>query len=199
MLTLYQMQDSGNCYKVRLLLKQLQRPYNIVEVDILKQESRTEEFLEKNPNGRVPTLQLEDGSYLPESDAILWYLAHQTDYLPGARLDQAQVLRWMFFEQYSHEPFIATSRFWIHILKAADQYERQLEERRTGGYAALEVMEKHLGKNDFFVANQYSIADIALYAYSHVADEGGFDLTPYHHMARWFSRIESQANYVAMI
>ena len=195
---LFQMQDSGNCYKIRLLLAHLRQPCEIVEVDILKGESRTSEFLQRNPNGRVPTLQIDTKTFLAESNAILWYLASDTRFQPTDRLAQARMLQWMFFEQYSHEPFIATSRFWISIVKQPDQYAAQIKDRRMGGLAALAVMEQHLATRSFFVDDAYSIADIALYAYTHVADEGGFSLDDCPAINAWMSRVQQQAGYIAM-
>jgi glutathione S-transferase len=192
------MQDSGNCYKIRLLMSHLELPCEIVDIDILKGESRTSDFLQKNPNGRVPMLQLTDGQYLCESNSILWYLAEGTSFFPNDKFNQAQVFQWMGFEQYSHEPFIATSRFWISILKQAEQFQHQIEEKKPGGYDALDVMERHLSENRFFVADVYSIADIALYAYTHVADEGGFDLTDYTAIRRWFDRIKTIPGHIAI-
>lgn len=197
MYKLYHLLPSGNCYKIRLLLNQLGIEYERVNIDILKKESRTPEFLKINPNGRIPIL-FHDGKYLAESNAILWYLASNTNFIPNGEYEQAQVLQWMFFEQYSHEPNIATSRFWISILKAEDEYKVQLKDRNKAGYAALDIMEQHLARNSFFVANQYSIADIALYAYTHVAEEGCFDLSEYNHIKAWFKRIESQDNYISI-
>lgn len=198
MYRLYQMQDSGNCYKVRLLLNHLQIPCECIEIDILSGESRTDAFLEKNMNGRVPTLQLDEATYLPESNAILWYLAEDTQFLPQDKFARAKVLQWMFFEQYSHEPFIATSRFWISILQQADNFADQIEAKRSGGEAALGVMNRHLQDNEFFVADQYTIADIALYAYTHVADEGNFELAPYPAIITWLARVQSQTGHIKL-
>ena len=198
MYRLYQMQESGNCYKVRLLLHQLQIPCECIEVDILSGESRTETFLEKNINGRVPPLQLDEEIYLPESNAILWYLAEDMPLLPRDKLARAKVLQWMFFEQYSHEPFIATSRFWISILQQADKFADQIEAKRSGGEAALAAMNRHLKINDYFVADQYTIADIALYAYTHVAEEGNFELSPYPAITAWLARVQSQARHIRL-
>lgn len=195
MYQLYDFLPSGNCYKIRLLLNQLSIEYERVNIDILNKESRTPEFLKINPNGRTPVL-CHDGKYLAESNAILWYLASNTPFLPTGNYEQALVLQWMFFEQFSHEPNIATSRYWVSILKAENDYKEQLIGKMKAGYAALDVMEQHLACNDFFVANQYSIADIALYAYTHVAEEGNFDLSLYSNIKQWFKRIESQANYI---
>ncbi len=197
MLTLYDFLPSGNGYKVRLLLNQLQRPYQLIQVDILKGESRKESFLAINPNGRIPVI-VENGIYLAESNAILWYLAKGSEYLPESALLQAQVLQWMFFEQYSHEPYLATSRFWIRCLNAKARYLDQLEQKKPAGLAALGVMNKHLAGADFFVGNRYSIADIALYAYTHVAEEGEFSLADFPHILTWLQRVEAQPNYVSL-
>ena len=195
MYKLYDFLPSGNCYKIRLLLSQLGIEYERVNVDILKKESRTPEFLKINPNGRTPVLY-HDERYLAESNAILWYLASNTTFLPQGNYEQALVLQWMFFEQFSHEPNIATPRYWVSILNAENDYKEQLQVKTRLGYAALDVMEQHLSINDYFVGNQYSVADIALYAYTHVAEEGKFDLSQYSKIKEWFKRIESQKNYV---
>lgn len=196
MYTLYEYAPSGNCYKLRLAMTQLGEPFKRINLDITKGESRTPEFLDINSNGRVPVLVLEDGERLPESNAVLWYLADGTSLLPTSKLEQAQVLQWMFFEQYSHEPFIATARYWIFSLGAEEEYKEKLEENRPKGYAALDVMEKHLTENNFFVGGKYSIADIALYAYTHVAEQGGYSLNAYPTIKAWFARIEAQENYI---
>jgi len=199
MLTLYDFMGSGNGYKVRLLLAQLGTPYKLVECDILKGETRTPEFLAKNPNGRIPTLQLEDGTHLAESDAILWYLAEGTAFAPADRLQRAQTLQWMFFEQYSHEPYIAVARFWRHFFaKLTPAQELELPGRMEKGYAALGVMEKHLARHQYFVGERYGLADIALYAYTHVAPEGNFDLDHYPHTCAWLARVAAQPDYVSM-
>ncbi len=190
--------DSGNCYKVRLALAQLGRPFTRIEYDTDRGATRTPGFLSKNPNGRVPVLELSDGTHLAESGAILWYLADGTDLLPNDRLERAQVLQWMFFEQYSHEPYIAVVRHWLkhHLLDAART--AQLAERQAKGHAALAVMETHLATRPLFVASRYSIADIALYAYTHVAHEGDFDLSPYPHIIAWLERVRRQPRHVAI-
>ena len=199
MLTLYDFMGSGNGYKVRLLLAQLGLPYRLVECDILKGETRTPEFLTKNPNGRIPTLALEDGSHLAESGAILWYLAEGTPLAPADRLMRAETLQWMFFEQYSHEPYVAVVRFWRHFLtELSPLQELDLPERRKKGYDALEVMERHLETRDFFVGKRYGLADIALYAYTHLAHEGGFDLSRYPHIRSWLARVAEQPGHVAI-
>ncbi len=195
MLRLYDYLPSGNGYKVRLLLHQLQIPFELVAVDIEKGESRTPEFLRRNPNGRIPVLELEDGTCLAESNAIQWYLAEGTRMLPDARLLRAQVLQWLCFEQYSHEPYIAVVRHWHHIGLTPER-ERQLPEKRERGEAALGVMERHLATRRFFVAERYSIADIALYAYTHVADEGGFDLTAFPAVRRWLANVCAEPHHV---
>ena len=192
------MQDSGNCYKVRLVLEQLSLAYELEDINILNGESRTDSFFEKNLNGRVPTLELEQGGYLPESNAILFYLADGTPLLPDDRLSKAQALQWMFFEQYSHEPFIATSRFWMSILKQPEVYRKEIAAKKPGGEAALGVMENHLVSNDFFAANTYSIADVALYAYTHVCHQGGFSLEPYPSIRSWIDRVASRPRHVTM-
>ncbi|MBW4663382.1 MAG: glutathione S-transferase family protein [Chroococcus sp. CMT-3BRIN-NPC107] len=192
MIKLYNFLPPGNCYKVRLLLTQLDIPFEKIEVNILKGESRTLEFLAKNPNGRVPVLKTQSGQYLAESNAIIFYFSEGTQFLPSDSFLRAQVLQWLFFEQYSHEPFIATSRFWITYLGKAEEYTEALEQKRAPGYAALAVMEKHLQQHSFFVGEQYSIADICLFAYTHVAHEGNFDLTGFPAIQAWIKRVEAQ-------
>ena len=193
---LYDSAISGNSYKVRLLLSHLGRSCEIVPVDILRGESRTPEFLALNPNGRTPVLE-DDGFVLAESNAILAYLARGTPYLPDDRRAFALVFQWLFFEQYSHEPYIATSRF--HLLHRPDTPERArlLADRRDGGFAALRVMEQHLAKHELF-AGGYSIADIALYAYTHVSHEGGFPLDDFPAIRAWLGRVQAQPGFVPM-
>ncbi len=199
MLTLYDYMDSGNGYKVRLVLAQLELPYKLVECDILKGETRTPEFLQRNPNGRIPTLQIEDGSHIFESGAIVWYLAEGTPLAPTDRKARAETLQWMFFEQYSHEPYIAVARFWKHYLpKLTPLQEMDLPNRMKGGYAALDIMEKHLATRRFFVDERFGLADIALYAYTHVAHEGEFDLSKYPSINAWMARVASQPRHVSI-
>lgn len=198
MLKLYDFLPSGNGYKVRLLLTQLNIPFERIELNILKSETRTPEFLSKNPNGRIPLVELESGQLLAESNAILFYFSQGTEFLPEDRFFQAQILQWLFFEQYSHEPNIATSRFWISELGKADEYQEALEQKRQAGYAALSVMEKHLTSHTFFVDEHYTIADIGLYAYTHVADEGGFDLTKFPAIQAWLERVKSQPRHITI-
>jgi glutathione S-transferase len=198
MIRLHDNLSSGNGYKVRLLLAQLGIPFERVEYDIDEGETRTPEFFEKiNSNGRVPVLEIEDGNFLSESNAILFYLADGASYLPDERFARASVLRWMFFEQYSHEPNIATPRFWItHRLEMTDKRRTALETKRKLGYDALRVMERQLSSSEFFVGDRYSIADIALYAYTHVADEGGFDLGHFPSVNTWLKRVAGQPGHV---
>ena len=196
MLTLYDYLPSGNGYKVRLLLSQLGVPFRLIQKDILAGETRTPEFLAINPNGRIPVLELEDGRRLAESGAILFYLAEGTCFLPEPRHARAQVLQWMFFEQYSHEPYIAVVRAWTHWPSRAPSNPDELAARRARGYDALAVMEDHLHRRDYFAAGRYTIADIALYAYTHVAHEGGFDLAPYPAVNGWLARVRSQPRHI---
>ena len=196
MLRLYDYLPSGNGYKVRLLLRLLGRQFELVEKDIMKGETRTPDYLAKNSNGRIPLLELENGTFLPESNAILFYLAEGTPFLPEDRLDRARALQWMFFEQYSHEPNIAVVRFWMEHAGMTPERKALLPAKREGGYAALDVMESHLAGRDWFVGNGVTIADIALYAYTHVAHEGGFDLTNYPAIRGWLARLAAQPGYV---
>jgi glutathione S-transferase len=170
-------------------------PFERIELDILRGETRVPEFLRKNPNGRIPVLETDSGEFLAESDAILFYLAEGTPFLPAGRFERARVLQWMFFEQYSHEPNIATVRFWMHA-GMTDERRAQLETKHQLGYAALGVMEGHLTDRSFFVAECYSIADIALYAYTHVAPEGGFDLSRFPAIGAWMERVRSQPKHI---
>jgi len=199
MLKVYDFTGSGNGYKVWLLMSQLGLPFERIERDILKGETRTPEFLAKNPNGRIPTLELEDGTFLFESGAILWYLAEGTGFAPSSRLARAQTLQWMFFEQYSHEPYIAVARFWKHFFdRLTPQQEANLPDIMKKGYAALDVMEKHLAGHAFFVDNRYGLADIALYAYTHVAHEGEFDLSRYPAITACMARVKAQPGHVTI-
>ena len=178
MYTLYSMQRSGNSYKVRLALARLGIPYKLVEVDILQGESRTPEFLAKNPNGQVPLLEVAPGRYLAESNAILWYVAGGTPLAPEDRIDRAEALQWMFFEQHSLEPNIGAAYFWLALVKGGrDLQQHALEDWMENGYRALGVMEMHLGHTAFSSPTAYTIADIALYAYTHVAHQCDFDLS----------------------
>ena len=198
MFTVYGTSDSGNCYKVRLVLEQLPLPYRWVEIDSTGGETRTESFLSKNPNGKVPTLALEDGSFLPESGAILHYLAEGSRLLPADRLGRARVLQWMFFEQYSHEPYVAVARSIQRYTPEHSPERSELPRLRQRGHQALAVMEQHLSREPFFVAGRYSIADIALYAYTHCAGEGGFDLSRYPAVSAWLARVTREPGYISL-
>ena len=193
---LYDSAVSGNCYKVRLLLAQLGIGYERRAVDVIDRSSRKELLGDLNPALRVPTLVLDDGRPLAESNAILWYLADGTQYVPSDRYERTQVLQWQFFEQYDHEPNVAVARFWR--MYGPDVDPEQLAERQRGGYRALDAMESHLEGRDFLVGDQYSVADISLYAYTHVAGEGGFDLGRYPAIRAWLARVEAQPGHVAI-
>jgi glutathione S-transferase len=195
-LRLYDYLPSGNGYKVRLLLAHLGVPFELVEMDIVQGATRTPEYLAKNPNGRIPLLETDEGLRLAESNAILFYLAEGTRFLPSTRVERAQALQWMCFEQYSHEPNIATVRFWLTHAGMTPEREAQLSQKRALGYAALSVMEQHLQSRAYFVGVRYSIADIALYAYTHVADEGGFELARFPAVGRWLERVRTQPGHV---
>lgn len=198
MLRLYDNRTSGNGYKPRLLLAHLGRAFERIEIDIDNGGSRTPDFLTKNPNGRIPVLELEDGACLAESNAILFYLAEGSRFLPSDRLARAQTLQWMFFEQYSHEPFIAVVRHWLHLGELTDEQRAQLPAKRKGGHAALAVMEGHLGRADWFGGEGMTVADIALYAYTHVAGEGEFDLGAYPAVRAWLDRVAAEPGHIPM-
>ncbi|MFG1282553.1 glutathione S-transferase family protein [Xanthobacter autotrophicus] len=198
MLTLYSTQASGNSYKVRLMLAKLGRPFRLEEVDIFAGENRTPEFLARNPDGRVPLLDL-DGRFLAESNAILFYLADGSRFLPADAFDRAETLRWMFFEQHSHEPGIAAARFWLKQVRGGRELrthdvDRWMEE----GYAALKVMERHLDGRRFFVGEALTIADMALYAHTHVAEEGDFSLRGFPAVRAWLERVAAEPGHVDM-
>ena len=195
---LYNSAVSGNCYKVRLLLAQIGLAYEAVEVSVVDRSNRAELLGDLNPGLRVPTLVLDDGRPLAESNAILWYFGDGTPYVPEDPYERARVLQWMFFEQYSHEPFIAVARFLLGYSGEPARFERQRERLLTGGYAALDAMERHLAGRDFLVDGRYTIADIALYAYTHIAHEGDFDLEPYPAIRGWLGRVSSQPGHVAI-
>jgi glutathione S-transferase len=197
--TLYSMQRSGNCYKVRLALAQLRMPYRLVEIDILQGESRTPEFLAMNPDGHVPLLEVAPGRYLPESNAILWYIAGGTPLAPEDRIDRAEALQWMFFEQHSLEPNIGAAWFWLTLIKGGRELQRHaIEDWMERGYQALRVMETHLKTHDFVAADRYTIADIALYAYTHVAHECDYDLDAFPALQAWLKRVADQPHHVDM-
>jgi glutathione S-transferase len=189
---------SGNCYKVALLLSHLGIDHDWVHVDILSGGTRTTEFLAMNPNGKLPLLALGDGRYLAESNAILHYLADDSALLPSERWPRAQVLQWQFFEQYSHEPYIATARFIAKYLGLPAARRAEYDAKQAGGHAALGVMERHLTTHDYFVGAGFTIADISLYAYTHVAPEGGFSLDGYPHVRAWLARVVALPGHLAM-
>lgn len=202
---IYGMSSSGNCHKVRLLIDYLKIPHEWIETDTRKKETQTEEFRRKNPNGRVPLLELDDVTYLPESNAILYYLAQGTSFWPADKLSQARVLQWLFFEQYDHEPRIAVNRAIQSIFNTIAERRAEYEANLPKGYRALGVMEEHLkgnaspgATNCWFGAAQASIADIALYAYTHVADEGGFSMADFPHIRAWLGRMESIEGHTRM-
>jgi glutathione S-transferase len=192
---LYDSQVSGNCYKVRLLLAHLGRSYERREVSVVDRSDREELLGDLNPAQRVPTLVLDDGRPLAESNAILCFLAEGTEYLPDDRFARAQVLQWLFFEQYSHEPYIAVPRYWLKVAGGAPG-ERELEAKRAAGRAALAALERHLATAPFLVADRYTVADIALYAYTHVADEAGYDLSLYPAISTWLTRVAAEPGHV---
>ena len=197
---LYQDSRSGNCYKAVLTASHLGLRLEIVEIDVMSGVTRHPEFLARNPNGRVPTLELDDGTCLPESNAIIWYLGEGSMLVPENPLARAQMLQWMFFEQYSHEPYIAVARFWLAFVPEEKRREKilLLPEWHARGNAALDVMEGHLKTRDWFVANKFTLADIALYAYTHCAADGGFNLSKYPRVQGWLKRIENVKGYVPM-
>jgi len=194
---LYDNAVSGNCYKVRLLLAHLGLPYERVDVDVVDRSNRKAVLGELNPALRVPTLVLDDGRPLGESNAILWYFGDGTQFVPDDSYERAQVLQWQFFEQYSHEPNIAVARFLIAYSELPrERYEDRLPGVLKGGYAALDAMESHLADRSFLVGERYTLADISLYAYTHVAHEGGFDLAPYPAIRAWLDRVAGQPGHV---
>jgi glutathione S-transferase len=195
---LYNSQLSGNCWKVRQLLALRAIPYERVEVDVIDRSNRREVLGGKNPALRVPTLELDGGEHLAESNAILWYLADGTEWLPEDPVARARVLQWMFFEQYEVEPNLAVARFWISILGERDKYAAELESKWTGGNRALGILEEHLDGRDWLVGDAFSIADISVYGYAHTAAEGGFDLSQYPAVRAWLERVAARPGYVPM-
>jgi glutathione S-transferase len=195
---LYNSPVSGNCYKVRLLLAHLGLPYERRDVDVVDRSNRPELLGELNPALRVPTLVLDDGRPIAESGAILWYFGEGTRFVPEDAYERAQVLQWMFFEQYDHEPAIAVARFWLSYSGRADTMRDQLPEWREKGNRALAALEAHLAGRTWLVGEQMTLADIALYAYTHVAGEGGFDLEPYPAVRAWLERVSSEPGHVSI-
>jgi len=197
-LKIYGDSRSGNCYKIQLLCSEMGVDYDWEEVDIIAGDTRTPQFLAMNANGKIPLLALPDGRHLPESNAILFYLADGSEFFAGDAYARAEILQWMFFEQYSHEPNIATSRFIIKYLGNPADRQSGLEEKKIGGYKALEIMEQQLRRHAFIAGDNYNIADIALFAYTHVADEGGFKLDDYAAIREWITTIKGRPNFVPM-
>ncbi|WP_334128823.1 glutathione S-transferase family protein [Sneathiella sp.] len=198
MLTIYGDAISGNCYKVKLIAVLTGRAFEWRPVNVVKGETRTEEFLALNPNGRVPIIVLDSGEVLAESNAILFYLAEGSPYLPEDPLARARVLQWMFFEQYSHEPYIAVARYIIRFLGRPAAMEARLAGTKEPGLAALRVMERQLSLTPFLTGETFTIADIALYGYTHLAGEGEFDLAPFPAIRAWFKRIEAVPGFIPM-
>lgn len=198
--TLYQFHPSGNCYKIRLTAQHTGVKLTLRDVDMMGGETRSPEFLKLNPNGKLPTLVLADGRVLPESNAAMWWLAKDTPLWPSDDWARAQALQWMFFEQYTHEPNIATRRFWQSFAPPERRHERahMMQGWLDNGHAALRVMDKHLSSNDWFAGGRFSIADIALYAYTHCADEGGFDLKDYPAIRRWLSSVAAIPEHITI-
>jgi len=197
-LRIYGDSRSGNCYKLKLLCAELGMDFDWQEVDIVAGDTHTPEFLMMNANGKIPLLVLPDGRCLAESNAILCFLADGSEFFRGDAFARAEVLQWLFFEQYSHEPYIATSRFIIQYLGSPRDRQAELEQKKEGGYKALGVLEQQLEKSDYLAGNELSIADIALFAYTHVADEGNFDLGGFPAIGAWIARIRIRPNFVAM-
>jgi glutathione S-transferase len=190
--------QSGNCYKIKLLTSFLAIEHEWINIDILAKETLTESFLKKNPNGKIPLLELNDGRFISESNAILHYLASGSALLPKDKFENAKILQWQFFEQYSHEPFIAVARFIAKYLGLPEDRKADYKSKQEGGHKALKVMEKQLQLTPYFVGDKLTIADISLYGYTHVAHEGGFDLKEYPAIQQWLNKIEATPNYIAM-
>ncbi|MBW4539479.1 MAG: glutathione S-transferase family protein [Myxacorys chilensis ATA2-1-KO14] len=198
MYKLYDFALSGNCYKIRLLLTQLNLPFEKIAVNIVDQETHSPDFLQKNPNGKVPVLETESGVFLTESNAILTYLADGTAFFPRDRLEQTEILKWLFFEQSSLGANLSRPRFWISVAKQAEQFASLIAYHQRLGNAALKVMNEHLTQHPFLVGERYTIADIANYAYTHVANQGGYDMSQYPAIAHWCDRVSSQPNYISI-
>jgi glutathione S-transferase len=195
---LYNSSVSGNCYKVRLLAAHLGLPLELEELSVVDRSNRAEVLGNLNPARRVPTLVLDDGRPLAESNAILWYLGDRTQYAPTDPYERAQVLQWQFFEQYQVEPSLAVVRFLIAFSGQAEKHAGKIEEQTANGYIALDAMERHLEGRDFLVGERYTLADISLYAYTHVAPEGGFDLEPYPAIRAWIDRVAGQPGHITI-
>ena len=189
---------SGNCYKAALIMRLSGVPFEWVQTDVLSRETRNPEFLAINPNGKVPAVVLPDHRVLSESNAMLIYFSENTQWLPEDAYQRALVYQWLFFEQYSHEPYVAVARFMVHVAKISDQHPDRMAELWKSGYRALGIMDKHLEASEFFVGSSFTIADIALYAYTHTAEDGGFNLDDYEHVRQWLARVEQQDGYLSM-
>jgi glutathione S-transferase len=189
---------SGNCFKIKLVASILELPHEWIHVDIMRGGAHTDSFLEKNPIGKVPTLELDDGRCLSESNAIINYLAFDTELFPEEKFSKAKVLQWQFFEQYSHEPYIAVARFINRFQGMPDSRRDEYQSKQAGGHAALKAMDDHLSSCEYFVGDRLTVADIALYAYTHVAHEGGFELGDYPHIKSWTQRVAEHPGYIGM-
>jgi glutathione S-transferase len=199
MYKLYSMQRSGNCYKVRLALAQLQVPYELVEIDILKGETHTPDFLAKNPNGQIPLLEIAPDRYLAESNAILWFLAERSELMNADPVERASILQWLFFEQHAIVPNIGAAYFWLCLVKGGRSLQRHaIDDWMEEGVRALGVLEKHLSRSRFMAGERYTVADIALYAYTHVAHECDFDLSPFPALRAWLARVKAEPLHVPM-
>lgn len=199
MLTVHDNIESGNAYKVKLLLSFLNLEFRTIQYDVVNGETRTEDFINKyNKNGRIPVLEFEDGKCLAESNAILYHMAQNSNYFPGNSWDQAKVMEWLFFEQYSHEPFIAVAKFILTMLPKDTPRRSEIPTLHEKGYVALQIMENRLSENNYLVGDMLSIADVALYAYTHKAHLGNFDMTRFEAINQWCKRIEAQPNYIKM-
>lgn len=190
--------QSGNCYKIKLITSILDIKHEWINVDILAKETQTDSYLKKNPNGKIPLLELDDGTFISESNAILNYLAAGTSLVGTCRFTTAKVLQWQFFEQYSHEPFIAVARFIAKYLGLPEHLKSEYQAKQSGGHKALKVMEEQLKQTPYLVGSELTIADISLYGYTHVADEGGFDLSKYPSIQQWICRIQESRGYIGM-
>lgn len=190
--------QSGNCYKIKLLMSLLNIQHEWIAVDILAGDTHCQKYLNKNPNGKIPLLELDDGRCISESNAILCYLAESSILNPDCSFDRAKILQWLFFEQYSHEPYIAVARYIAKYLDLPEDRKAEYNAKQAGGHKALKVMEQQLQQSVYLVGDTLSIADISLYAYTHVAHEGGFDLSDYSAIQQWIKRINTQTNYIDM-
>lgn len=198
MITIYGDKRSGNCFKIQLICALLQIEHHYIDIDLLKGDTKSPEFLNKAPVGKIPIIELEDGRVLSESNAIINFLARGSALYPDDSFVQAKIQQWQFFEQYSHEPYIAVARFIQHYLGLPEDRRKQYERKHPPGYKALDIMDNQLANTNYLVGDECSTADIALYAYTHVAHEGGFDLTRFSHIKRWLKQIEDLPGYVAM-